>query len=189
MHFGTYNEITDKYMGISMGKNILYIDYYVDKPTSADDNEKSEKCILNVNESHQKVEGEELHPQIEPVIEADKWKQIYKSYPNVHIFPHTQAVLIKPKDIIILHRDYHGLAANSFLLHAYYNYRQLLLFRDNEDERYFLGVPGVYYERERQLAALYGFVEFENGESQLENGNRRDVYTGCFGYYKKWVEI
>ncbi|MBE5875786.1 MAG: hypothetical protein E7290_02720 [Lachnospiraceae bacterium] len=127
--------------------------------------------------------------RIEPVSETDKWRQICKNYPNVHIFPQTQAVLIKPKDIIILHRDYHGLATNSFLLHAYYNYRQLLLCRNAEDERYYLKVPGVYYEREVQLAALYGFTEFENGETKLENGNQRELYAGCFGYYKKYVEI
>ena len=124
----------------------------------------------------------------EPIIEDDKWRQIYKSYPTVHIFPQKQSVLIKPKDMILLHSGNHDLAGNSFLVHAYYNYRQLLLIRD-ETEQYYIGVPGVYYERESQLAAMYGFVDFVNGESRLENGNPRQNYAGCFVYYIKRVEI
>ncbi len=135
-----------------------------------------------------KEDEAEKETEIEPIIEIDKWKQICKSYPNVHIFPGTQSVLIKPENMVLLRRDFHGLASNSFLLHAYYNYRQLLLTCDEQGQCY-LGVPGVYYERERQLAALYGFSRFENGEARLENGDRREAYAGCFGYYIRSVEI
>lgn len=61
-------------------------------------------------------------------IAADKWTQLMETYPRVHIFPEAQSVLIKPKDLIVLTEKYHEMATNSFVLHAYYNYRQLLLF-------------------------------------------------------------
>ncbi len=145
-----------------------------------------------IEESKQSIETSgsmENDRRIEPIVESDKWKQIYKSYPNVHIFPQTQGVLLKPKDLIMLRKDYHVLATNSFLLHSYYNYRQLLFFYSNADEKYYLGVPGVFCDREYRLACMFGFSEFESGESRMENGKRGEIYAGCFGYYKKQVEI
>ena len=93
--------------------------------------------------------------------------------------------------MISLTQDYHELATNSFVLHAYFNYRQLLLLRYHQrtEATYYLGVPGVYYEREKRIALMFGFEGFENGESRLVNEDRRQAYAGCFGYYMKQVNI
>lgn len=140
-------------------------------------------------------------------IHEDKWQQLLSVYPQVHICPNAQSILIRPKDVVILTGQYHELATNSFVLHAYYNYRQLLLFRYMEDSgsedchiraagghaadpaQYYLGVPGVYYEREQRIAQLFGFEGFENGEARMQQDADRKVYRGCFGYYMKRVEI
>ena len=126
-----------------------------------------------------------------PIMEQDKWKQLCKNYPQVHIYPEADTVVIKPKDMVILTQEYHELATNSFVLHAYYNYRQLLLLRYHQgmEISYYLGVPGVYYERDKRIAYMFGFEGFENGESRLVNENRRQAYVGCFGYYMKQVNI
>ena len=50
------------------------------------------------------------------------------------------------------------LANNSFLLHGYYNYKHLMFIR--EEDRFLLGVPGIYHPREARAAATFGFVEF-----------------------------
>ena len=55
--------------------------------------------------------------------------------------------------------------------------------------QYYLGVPGVYYERERRIAQLFGFEGFENGEARMQKDADRKTYNGCFGYYMKHVEI
>ena len=52
-----------------------------------------------------------------------------------------------------------------------------------------MGVPGIYYDREKRIAHLFGFEGFENGESRLVNGDNRRAYAGCFGYYMKQVNI
>lgn len=144
-------------------------------------------------------------------IDEDKWAQLLETYPRVHIFPEAQSILIKPKDLIVLTEKYHNLASNSFVLHSYYNYRQLLLFcyplgtehessaeqnirvaeRRAEENciEYYLGVPGTYYERERRIAEMFGFEGFENAEARMHDEIRRGVYSGCFGYYMKRVEI
>lgn len=129
----------------------------------------------------------------EPVL--DKWSQLLHTYPQVHIFPEAQSILIKPRDIVILPEKYHDLAGNSFVLHAYYNYRQLLLFRYIQGQEgggaYYIGVPGVYYERECRIAEMFGFEGFENGEARMREEQEREnaLHKGCFGYYMKQVEI
>ncbi|MCM1184213.1 MAG: DUF6128 domain-containing protein [Roseburia sp.] len=125
----------------------------------------------------------------------DKWTQLLNTYPQVHILPEAQSILIKPKDVIILTEKYHDLAANSFVLHAYYNYRQLLLFHYIRGEAgaaaYYIGVPGVYHERECRIAEMFGFEGFENGEARMRVEEEREnaLHNGCFGYYMKQVEI
>lgn len=142
------------------------------------------------NEKKPKVAIGQIYDAM-PIMEMDKWKQLCKNYPQVHIYPEADTVVIKPKDIIVLTQEYHELATNSFVLHAYYNYRQLLLLRYHQGSEvsYYLGVPGVYYEREKRIAYMFGFEGFENGESRLVNESRRQAYVGCFGYYMKQVKI
>ncbi len=145
-----------------------------------------------------------LDPEVYDEIHEDKWQQLLTIYPQVHICPDAQSILIRPKDAVILTRQYHELASNSFVLHAYYNYRQLLLFKYMKDigtskeriraaqettAQYYLGVPGVYYEREQRIAQMFGFEGFENGEARMQQDADRKVYKGCFGYYMKRVDI
>ncbi len=157
-----------------------------------------QKSILQQASQENRVEKEQKPKLIieslndtMPLMEQDKWEQLCKNYPQVHIYPEADTIVIKPRDLVILTQEYHELATNSFVLHAFYNYRQLLLFRYRQEmeSRYYLGVPGVYYEREKKIAYMFGFEGFENGESRLVNEDRRQVYAGCFGYYMKQVNI
>lgn len=68
---------------------------------------------------------------------------------------------------------------NSFLVHGLMNYGYLLLFRVDEKARQFgVGVPGVYYEKEKLVAEMFGFPQFWcDGRSD----------NGKFGYYLRIV--
>ena len=44
------------------------------------------------------------------------------------------------------------------------------------DRRYYIGVPGIYHEKEKKQAAMYGFCEF------LTIGEFEKT-TGAFGYW------
>jgi len=137
-----------------------------------------------------KKEDQPEHEEICEEICEDKWQQLRKIYPEIHICPEAQSILIRPRDAVILSAKYHELASNSFVLHAYYNYRQLLLFRYAQNEiQYYLGVPGIYYEREQRIAQMFGFEGFENGEARMQQDADHKLYKGCFGYYMKRVEI
>lgn len=117
-------------------------------------------------------------------IPEDKWELLCLEYPKVHPFVNDKVFLsIKPKDFIILRQDYQKLVSNSFLLHGFYNYGHMILGKltEEKDAPIYIGVPGVYYEREKQAAQMFGFVGFE--------GTSQPVQQGSFGYYMIEVEI
>lgn len=74
-------------------------------------------------------------------------------------------------DISDIHRlpkkNWH-LCSNSFLIHGFFNYHYLVLKRvgEREQEKLYLGVPGVYAKAERAMALLFGFPEFEAMQEQ-----------------------
>lgn len=117
-------------------------------------------------------------------ISPNKWEQLNRIYPKIQPFGDVREYLsIAPCDFVILSEHYQEMVQNSFLLHGYYNYGHLILTKIKEgiDDNYYLGVPGVYYEREKQAALLFGFEGFE--------GDGNAVQDGSFGYYMKRVEI
>lgn len=68
---------------------------------------------------------------------------------------------------------------NSFLMHSYYTYRHLLFGRvaDNDNgTKYFIGVPGMYSNKERYLATMFGFNNFKKS-------HRSDYPNPYFGYW------
>lgn len=88
----------------------------------------------------------------------------------------TEYYRIALEDIYRLKEEYHVLRNNQFLLHGYYNYHYLILGKKtDEEEKYWLGVPGIYHEREKMAARMYGFEKFE--------GKQRNYGVGDQGYY------
>lgn len=112
-------------------------------------------------------------------LKEDKWEQILDTYENIHPYGDRRVyVKLEPKDFVILQSKYQQLVNNSFLLHGFYNYRYIILGKEKE---YYLGVPGVFYEREKMVAQMFGFEAFE-----CPGGN---VRAGEFGYYLRKVEL
>lgn len=112
-------------------------------------------------------------------VKEDKWEQILSTYEQIHPYGDERVyVKLEPKDFIILQSKYQHLVNNSFLLHGFYNYRYVIL---GKEEEYYLGVPGVFYEREKMVALMFGFEAFE-----CPGGSAK---AGEFGYYLRKVEI
>ena len=64
---------------------------------------------------------------------------------------------VSPEKLKCLNQNEIDIAGNSFLLHGYYNFRHILFgrVRDNLDNtKYFIGVPGMYCNRERYMALI-----------------------------------
>ena len=129
-------------------------------------------------------EKQREEPVVHPPLQEDKWEQLCRSYPQVHPFGSGRVFLtIHPKDFIILQENYQKLVNNSFLLHGYYHYGHMILgkLENGENKPYYIGVPGVFYEKEKQAAGLFGFAGFEGTENPVRNGS--------YGYYMIEVKL
>lgn len=125
-----------------------------------------------------------MPPIQERLTGTTKWQQLSNLYPHIRPFEDERDYLkIKPEDFVILVKKYYPLITNSFLKHGYYNYEHLILVREmrKDGEHYYIGVPGNFYEKEKQVAVLFGFESFEGKTEPARNGD--------FGYYMISVEI
>ncbi|MGN1147353.1 MAG: DUF6128 domain-containing protein [Lachnospiraceae bacterium] len=164
--------------------------------TQVTEEAQPEKALTQVTEKTQPEEApRSLHKQEteksptdrhagQEMLSGDKWEQLSRHYPRISPFGDNREYLsITPRDFIILARQYQNLVQNSFLLHGYYNYGHVVLTKivEKEEECFYLGVPGVYYDREKQAALMFGFEGFEAGTDRISDGG--------FGYYMKRVDI
>ena len=86
---------------------------------------------------------------------------------------------VSPEKLKCLNQNEIDIAGNSFLLHGYYNFRHILFgrVRDNLDNtKYYIGVPGMYCNRERYMASMFGFNNFKKS-------HRSDYANPYFGYW------
>lgn len=114
----------------------------------------------------------------------DKWQQLQKIHPHIRPFQDEREYLsLRPEDFVILHSSAYRLVQNSFLLHGYFNYEHLILtsVSQKNGNQYYIGVPGNFYEKEKQVAIMYGFESFECRQEPAREGE--------FGYYMIRVEL
>ena len=95
---------------------------------------------------------------------------------------------IKRQELSRLPRKEWRLANNSFLLHGYHNYHHLLYIE--EEEGVWIGVPGIYHEKEKQAAAAFGFQEFRRkGDIQIELEKEEENVYEDFGYWCRQISF
>ncbi len=114
----------------------------------------------------------------------DKWSQLANIYPRICPFEdEREYLMIQPRDFVILGSKSYSLVNNSFLLHGYYNYNHLILVKkmSRGEDTYYIGVPGNFYDREKQVAIMFGFESFECKEESAGLGD--------YGYYMIRVEL
>lgn len=116
------------------------------------------------------------------------WEELCREHKPAALFEEwdTQCIQLELKDLRSLPKKYWYLGNNSFLLHGFFNYRYLVLGRTAE-ERWFLGVPGVYQRQERVMAAIFGFPEFFAAGPGGERGEGREP-VNHFGCWVRYIE-
>lgn len=125
-----------------------------------------------------------LHGPRTAAMSENKWRQLWRIYPHIRPFRDEREYLsLWPEDFVVLRSDAYRLAHNSFLLHGYYNYEHLILTQMSVKgtDRYYIGVPGNFYEKEKQVAIMFGFESFECRQEPAQEGD--------FGYYMIRVEL
>lgn len=88
---------------------------------------------------------------------------------------------ITPEDARALARCDRGLLNNHFLRYGYTQYGHLLLGRREKDNRYILGVPGMYERQEAMMAGMYGFPYFKETKGGQQSDRR-------FGYWYRLID-
>lgn len=119
--------------------------------------------------------GEDRGHQID-----QEWEQIRSSCHKVEDCRELGEVYrVNKGNFAVLPESMKHILQNSFLVHGLMNYGYVLLFRVDEKARQFgVGVPGVYYEKEKLVAEMFGFPQFWcDGRSD----------NGKFGYYLRIV--
>ena len=116
------------------------------------------------------------------------WEELCREHKPVALFEEwdMQCIQLELKDLRSLPKKYWYLGNNSFLLHGFFNYRYLVLGRTAE-ERWFLGVPGVYQRQERVMAAIFGFPEFFAAGPGGERREGREP-VNHFGCWVRYIE-
>lgn len=121
--------------------------------------------------------AEMLPEEVNGVMEKSDFSyRILKTFPTMYPFQDTEkgnCVKMDLQDIGCLPMRFWSLSGNRFLLHAYYCYRHLIFLKQNG--RYYMGVPGIYNEKEKRSGLKYGFKLFRPVSDEKRQG--------AFGYW------
>ncbi len=134
---------------------------------------------MEVNVDAMKLWDEEPEQETEIILEEEMQMDTY-------ITPsRPQFEKISRRDIARLPRCEWRLANNSFLVHGYHNFHHLILMED--EDGFWLGVPGIFHEKEERAAGAFGFPRFlpveEEDCSLLEEMPKEEM----FGYWCRKV--
>lgn len=158
-----------------------------EEPEESGQSEKLQVESVQVQQSGEQ-QSEELQPEAQRSGDMwmDLWEKLNGMYGAKNLFenmPEISGIHMELKDLRELPKKYWYLGSNSFLLHGFFNYRHLLLGKvENESGRkWFIGVPGIYQNQEKVLAAVFGFPEFRQ---EKDTG----VKTGQFGYWYRFMD-
>ena len=151
---------------------------FEDDEIPEDDTEGTEELEDNhILESMDTTELEAAEMRKEPATAT----YLFEKQQRINPFEDNEILLcvkIEPKDIGLLPKELWTLSSNSFLLHGFYCYHHLIFAKMQgvNGPRYVLGIPGIFHNREKFMAKMFGFESFKSIR-------RRDVRQGDFGYW------
>lgn len=140
----------------------------IEMPEQLDEPEQPEENII--------YEEPDNSPELEQM-----WELISDRREKMYIFADDElydVIEINPDDIDKMPNTNWHLRNNSFVNHGYFSFRHLIAGRNHADDGtgFFIGVPGIYNRRERNLASMYGFNRFKFSM-------RSDMRLNQFGYW------
>lgn len=160
-------------------------EYETGKPDNKkSETEKSDGMVPEMN--HADVQKAQIVYEDKPEPESGydgmtACREMLATYPKLPLMADSQfleCVKIVPQDIGKLSMGNWKLGVNSFLSHGYYHYRYIMLgkVKFDKNEIYVIGVPGVFTNKERYLANMFGFNLFIPAK-------KTKFLMGNFGYW------
>jgi len=146
--------------------------------------EVEQKEVLTKEEAPQALKDEpEENKEIElETTEIKEFEDLFVNADFVNAFSDDElydCIEVTPEQIEKAIGAGEAILGNSFLIHGFYNFKHILFGRVADNDRhtkYFIGVPGIYCNRERYMASMFGFVNFKKS-------HRSDYANPHFGYW------
>ena len=117
----------------------------------------------------------------------ESWRRLQDCYPHIQPFSDDQihqCLQLTMKDLPELRKNSWFIGSNQFLARGCQQYHHFLLgvFRDDngQDSGWVLGIPGIYDEKERFLAGMFGFPNFKPSRES-------SIRSGQFGYWYRFL--
>ena len=143
-----------------------------------EDTEEAEEC------------QEDADPPARPAFSSrnrESWRRLQDCYPHIQPFSDGQihqCLQLTMKDLPELRKNSWFIGSNQFLARGCQQYHHFLLgvFRDDngQDSGWVLGIPGIYDEKERFLAGMFGFPNFKPSRES-------SIRSGQFGYWYRFL--
>lgn len=141
-------------------------------------NDESSSDTYSNTSSDRNKEEQEKAPTFQEL-----WNSMQKKFPPLDPFEEggiVEGIKISPSDLPYLPFLPFDLGANRFLLHGYKNYKHLLLGRMEGQNRYILGIPGIFDSQEQFMAKMFGFPCFKPIRPCIKP-------VGQFGYWFRCI--
>ena len=147
--------------------------------------------VINTSEQQKNTDSQPQQPlqatetenfEIQEILDIEGVEKLFEQEDSVNVFDddyYYDCIEVTPETLRKLPVEDEVIVNNSFLIHGFYNYKHLLLGRVRENEnhtRYFIGVPGMYSNRDRFMASMFGFDNFKKS-------HRSDFSNPYFGYW------
>ena len=136
----------------------------------------------NKHSSEETIRAQIQAASLDAVRVRDGFEAIFKNADFIDAFDddyYYNCVEVTPEQLKMLPVEDEAIINNSYLVHGYYNFKHILFgkVRENDNNtRYFIGVPGMYCNRERFMASMFGFRNFKKS-------HRSDYSNPYFGYW------
>lgn len=171
---------------VKMQENVSTIEkpLETESQTEKEENEIEENKMgengIKANEAKENTMEQNMWEEAPKDSLDENWDKLIKQYRNINPFSDNdiKCIRIELKDLKILPKSQWVLSSNSFVLHGFYNYHYLILGKINS--KFILGVPGVFCNKEKLVAGLFGFDDFKPAQVS-------DYKTGRFGYWYKYL--
>lgn len=144
---------------------------------------EQQSCKTDIKEKEEEIKERSI-PQVMPFTAPadDKYEQLFVHATVLDIFDddyYYDCIEVSPEQLRTLPLDDQAVVQNSFLVHGYCQFKHVLFGRVRENDNnthYFIGVPGMYCNRERFMASMFGFNNFKKS-------HRSDYVNPYFGYW------
>lgn len=164
-----------------------------EQPQTEQSRVKQETEQLQIEQSQSEQSQREM-PQpaavsAEPEVQAaavknaakeSKMELYFKNHQHIDAFDdddYYHCIEVTPEQLQNMLGDQMNVQANSFIMHGFYTFRHILVARVcNDPDTIMIGVPGVYSNKERFMASMFGFSNFKRS-------HRADCRNQCFGYW------